>query len=494
MGKAISYKQIEKDLGLKITKIKNKKALNKILELGLIQLYQQVFANPPYNEKFEAQQVREIFEDYLNSRGHIFVASEIDTNRPVAFVTSVPVKSEFDVAALAGERFKLRRTQYFAEDGVASSHQRQGISNRMKHLLLDACAASRVKTLLLRTKADNYKQISAVNKAGGSVVSGMFQQVTSKRKDGLMSTDTRAFYEFDVKQKNATKDTRVLDRVTIVRPGGNDTAIVWDRVPREQQGALSKEIQDVYPGVEQVMYVEDAGENKFRGQMAGGEFCGNATRSLGYLLLGQKDGKIELEVSGSETPMQVVVQDGFSSTTSPIRTSLNSVIEDDGLGFTVAHLDGISFIIATQDSSIGQSIKTLETVDAQKDFVKELLKKEGFADAYPASGVLIVKRKPNGDYYSDPYVYVRDTGTLYYETGCGSGSTAIGLMEAKKSGDAVSGLKIQQPSGMDLYVDIDRNADGFVGAKVNGPVEVVFDGKMYLTKRYGAKPKAAQLA
>ncbi len=80
----------------------------------------------------------------------------------------------------------------------------------------------------------------------------------------------------------------LLEKVTFVRPGGNDTAIVWDSVAREEQGDISKDIQRQYESIEQVMYVEHDDDNQIRGQMAGGEFCGNATRSLGYLLLNVK--------------------------------------------------------------------------------------------------------------------------------------------------------------------------------------------------------------
>ncbi len=84
--------------------------------------------------------------------------------------------------------------------------------------------------------------------------------------------------------------------LTILNPGGNITALI-KRIPASLP--LRKLINDAvmkqFPEVEQVgFYTKQA-----RLQMAGGEFCGNATRCLAYLLLGGKPGKVSLNVSGA---------------------------------------------------------------------------------------------------------------------------------------------------------------------------------------------------
>lgn len=306
-----------------------------------------------------------------------------------------------------------------------------------------------------------------------------------------MEQVTRSFYTFDLNTADPATVT-TLDRVTIARPGGNDTAIVWDTVSRDKQGALSKKIQATYPGIEQVMFVEEGVNGLKRGQMAGGEFCGNATRSLGYLLMAGKDGEITLEVSGANKPMKVTVDNGMAQTSLPVKEDLESA-QQDGNNYIV-HLDGISFVITSSKDEMGQKILSAKDEEAQKEVVMDILNNNGFAKDYPASGIMVAEPQEDGSFKMEPFVYVRDTGTLYYETGCGSGSTSVGVMVAKETGLPVDKLKITQPSGMDLLVSIDRDSDGFKGASVNGPIEIVFDGRMYIADPKPQKSNDAKLA
>jgi diaminopimelate epimerase len=51
-----------------------------------------------------------------------------------------------------------------------------------------------------------------------------------------------------------------------------------------------------FPRVEQVGFLD---RQKRKLEMAGGEFCGNATRCTAYLLLDGKPGKVRIRVSGA---------------------------------------------------------------------------------------------------------------------------------------------------------------------------------------------------
>ena len=116
-----------------------------------------------------------------------------------------------------------------------------------------------------------------------------------------------------------------LKRVVIVRPGGNDTAIIFDSIPRGEQVELSLRIQKAYPGIEQVMFVERGMQERVRGQMAGGEFCGNTTRSLGFVLRDGKEGMETIEVSGANQPACVFVSGGGAKTSIPLRPGFDSI-------------------------------------------------------------------------------------------------------------------------------------------------------------------------
>ena len=271
---------------------------------------------------------------------------------------------------------------------------------------------------------------------------------------------------------------RRLDRVTIARPGGNDTAIVWDRVPRGGQQDMARRIQENYPGVEQVMFVEDGPY----GRMTGGEFCGNATRSLGYLLLGRSHGSVTFGVSGASKPVTVVVDDRGARTSIPAYAALDSVQHDPATGAHRVDIEGISFLVDRTDGVLGKRIAG--EMHAKKRAVLRILEESGLAAEKAASGVILLEDAgENGVDALHPYVYVRDTKTLYYETACGSGTTAAGLVAAKTAGRSVLNRAFRQPSGMDLIVSVERDGTAFLNASVGGPVEIVFDGPMYLADR-----------
>lgn len=460
--------------------VNDRKSLDCACERGLLGLYRRVFSEPPYNEEFTNDQVYAEFQDTLRQNGLVFIATQkLNPDRVLGFVSSLPLSCVPDIAERLEGITEPDRAAYFAEDGVDKDYRRKGISSLMKTMLIQANWISGADHIVLRTSDQNYRQISAVTKSGGCVISSIFQQVTSPRQGGQIMQDRRAFYLF-----TPEAETRYdhLQRVTIARPGGNDTAIVWDNIPRRGQTEVAAAIQKNYPGVEQVMFIERNRETmRLRGQMAGGEFCGNATRSLGYLLLNGKDGTIDVEVSGATKPMTVTVKNGQAMTEIPVRDDLSSVqiLEN---GEKIVRLDGISHMITGPDQPTGQRLNAINDLEARKAQVKMVLKEVGL-DQEPASGVMVVSTRPDGKLRLDPYVYVRDTGTLYYETGCGSGSTAIGLTKTIETDQSIEGLEILQPSGLPLIVTVDREENNFKQARVNGPIEIVYDAHMYLPRQ-----------
>ena len=250
----------------------------------------------------------------------------------------------------------------------------------------------------------------------------------------------------------------LLNRVTFVRSSGNNTAFVWDHVARENQGCVSKKIQKQFRNIEQVMFIEQD-KGLIYGQMAGGEFCGNATRSLGYLLMKGRNGSITLDVSGASKPQNVSVNGQFSRTSIPIINNFECVKADED-NFIV-EMEGIAFLISTKDDPHD---------DSQ---VMEMLNNKNLCDLYPASGIIFLTKVRDDKYAMHPHVFVRDTGTLYYETACGSGTTAVGLLLSKQSGKSLGDIEICQPSGMSIFVSVERTEKEFLYAYIDGPIEIL---------------------
>jgi histidine racemase len=77
----------------------------------------------------------------------------------------------------------------------------------------------------------------------------------------------------------------------------------------------------------------------------------------------------------------------------------------------------------------------------------------------------------------EPIVYVRDINTLFYETACGSGSTAVALVESLKTKNNKTELDVLQPSGKLISVKVLINKGKFIYAEIDGEVEIVKNGE-----------------
>ena len=249
----------KRETKLDYLQIQNKAELSRWLDNGLARLYQDVFSGPPYNESFTLDEIKSCFQDMLSKKGVIIVATDPKkNNQPVAFVVSVPLKDEFEIAAKVKDVVNPEKTSYFAEDGVDMNYRRQGLSARMKDMLLEANRAEGIPNMLLRTSNDNYAQISAVNKAGGKVLKDVFQSVARKRTDGSVTIEKSAFYLFDLQSSIPTKEVQKISPVLVLRDNGCDRAIVLDPLAAGDKKKTTQQIRAVYDGIKEVSYASDA--------------------------------------------------------------------------------------------------------------------------------------------------------------------------------------------------------------------------------------------
>jgi len=261
----------------------------------------------------------------------------------------------------------------------------------------------------------------------------------------------------------------------IQRPSGNDTALVYGIIedPLERQQIndqimnmypVDDEAVDMLPRVEQVGFVSFSEEGN-RLMMAGGEFCGNATRSAVFMALKGKPGQTTITVSGCSKPLQAGInENGDVWTEMPVLSDLNAVQDGNVPDEQVVTMEGISHIIKYL-SPDSESLSRSEL----KQRAMELIRSYGLEEL-PASGVMFTKEK-DGIYSIDPIVFVKSINTLIFESGCGSGSTAVALAQAKKTGASVVNMPIMQPTGMPISVSIDMSDDRIQGARIAGPVQ-----------------------
>src|SRR3989344_1286162 len=253
--------------------------------------------------------------------------------------------------------------------------------------------------------------------------------------------------------------------IAILRPAGNDTALVRCLVNETEKKQINDVIMKQFPTVEQVGFYE---KTKAGGtlEMAGGEFCGNATRSLAYLLLNGKVGSTILEVSGANKPLVAGVKSpnpAFAQM--PIISSLESVKQLSETT-TLVQMQGIVHLIVSRKPNN-------KTPNAIKAEGKKLMEKYNLLLAYPAAGVMFVSRQTEKSITMNPVIWVRDIKTLFYETACASGTTAVGLWIATGNNKTIKDLKVIQPSKQSITVSVTNKQDDFACAFIDGPIEII---------------------
>jgi len=86
--------------------------------------------------------------------------------------------------------------------------------------------------------------------------------------------------------------------MTILNPGGNITALIkGTNRPFDERKLINDKIMTKFSEIEQVGFID---YSPTRLVMAGGEFCGNATRCAAFLTLKGKPGKTDVSVSGTK--------------------------------------------------------------------------------------------------------------------------------------------------------------------------------------------------
>ena len=251
-------------------------------------------------------------------------------------------------------------------------------------------------------------------------------------------------------------------------PGGNTTALV---LGIETDINTRKIIQDwilqKHKDVEQVGFVsKDFLKPEL--MMTGGEFCGNATRCAVHYYLNAMPGDISLKVSGVNKPLSAGITDTFETWTQmPVYESIDKItFVDDGIYY--AEIEGISHLVVSQR----QSIPFLENIKEKgkvKQMAKWLLERYDFYKGN-ACGVIFTENVLD-IIKIHPCVFVVTAETSYYETACGSGCVAVGLVNAILYGESVC-LHLLQPSNhvIKTYVEY---IDGIVkAAKISGLVTV----------------------
>lgn len=233
----------------------------------------------------------------------------------------------------------------------------------------------------------------------------------------------------------------------IYDPTKNITALVTTPVPRFSHAAVAAKLMEALPFVEQTGFLEKPADPtaRLRLQMMGGEFCGNAAMSAAVYLAEQdklpqgEEANYLIEVSGNPGVLCCRIErrdKEFLGTVSMplpeeiIHLELKLPEFPGALSVPAVRFPGIIHCIVPADRM------TRQTAQSQLPALCDRLKSD-------ACGFLLFDERSTS---FTPLVYVASTDTAVWESGCGSGSAAIGAYLSELSG-ADGDVVLQQPGG-----------------------------------------------
>lgn len=247
--------------------------------------------------------------------------------------------------------------------------------------------------------------------------------------------------------------------IRIADPAGNITIFVMNAVlPQQYAPVAAMLLADGSLNAEQVaFYAVPKMGGDGRVEMMGGEFCGNAARSYGYLLSMLLPGcpdEVKVEISGADRPLMVKIDQEYGSceTEMPLPTG-KTVIAFDGEEFDAVRFDGIVHTI-------------VPGMPRDQRFVNGLTAAVRKAVDSSAYGILFLD-----GVQMVPVVYVCETDSMVWESSCGSGSMAVAALGAMTQKSGVCRRTLHQPGG--IIKAVAAAEDGrVVRCSMGGPVSL----------------------
>ena len=263
----------------------------------------------------------------------------------------------------------------------------------------------------------------------------------------------------------------------ILNPGGNQTALVNGcDYSSNQKKLINKMIMAKYSFVEQVGFLST---KEKRLEMAGGEFCLNATRCAVYEYCKSKNEIIELSVSGVN---KKIIGRVFDENKVKIKIDISKKLEDlIEIKNDIAYIkiDGILITIFDEEKSKKYIRSLKEDEEKAKKEIKQFMIDEINTEE-KAIGIMFLE-KIEDKLKINPVVWVKDIDTVFYETACGSGSLGTAIYNYYKN--KVDKTEIIQPSGYSINIELKNKKQYIENAIICGIVEEVKDGSEGNIKR-----------
>lgn len=253
----------------------------------------------------------------------------------------------------------------------------------------------------------------------------------------------------------------------ILNPGGNKTALVkCTNFTEKQKRLINGFIMEKHLDVEQVGFLSN---ERYRLEMAGGEFCINATRCAIYEYSRMNKGNIEISVSGTnKNIIGRVLNNNKVEMRLDICKKIEDLIEVKNV-FTYVKIDGILLVIFDEEKSKEYIRRLKENENLAKKEMKEFMIKN-IQTTEKAIGIMLVERVLD-KIKINPVVWVKDIDTVFYETACGSGSLGIAIYNYYINKEEK--IELIQPSGYSISIQLDTKGQYIKRVIISGVVEEV---------------------
>jgi len=244
----------------------------------------------------------------------------------------------------------------------------------------------------------------------------------------------------------------------ILDPTKNITALVETPIDIGRQPAAALEIMKNEPSCEQVGFISMSDEGVLL-RMAGGEFCGKASMSAAALWCSKmklNSFDVSARVSGAADKLTVRIEKVSEGSYTGCVDMPKAVSAEE----KILELDGKTVSVTAVDMAGIVHLVTEEKLEkaAAEKAVMQWCREMG-ADAMGLMQLC-------GDVLT-PLVYVPDADTLFWESSCASGTTAVGAYLCRREGKAVR-RGIIQPGGT---LTVEARPDGEI--KLSGSVVIV---------------------
>lgn len=232
-------------------------------------------------------------------------------------------------------------------------------------------------------------------------------------------------------------------------PAENTTVLITDYVSTIDYAKVANKVMSYnYLNAEQVGFIKESKDDKsvLRLEMPGEEFCGDGLMSAAVVARWMEycsEDEFKLESSGLNSSVKCKVRSIQRNLykvkmSMPVEHQLvdyETTCRNHKVSGKLVILSGINHLILNNDQN-----------KYELEFIAELVKQVALELKVKAMGV-IPYRTVGKEIKIEPCIHVPKTGKLLFESGCGSGTLALGFYLSQKYNRSVN-MNIKQPGGV----------------------------------------------